>query len=257
MIKIVFLDFDQTLYSHYSKSIPASAVKALNILHDKGIQIFLSTGRSLCELDNFDISMVHIDGIIANNGQIACDMDGNIVFDFPLSGKLKEILVEKYKKKTVPMFFNTKDEIFANYINDAVIKTQNDINTPIPNVKEYNGENIYMCSAFYDDEKDWDDLLNLKDLANITYWHDGAVDIVPNNISKAKGVELLINKLNIKQEETMCFGDGDNDSDMIEFCNIGVAMGNATEKTKKVSDYVTDHIEENGIYNALKHYDVI
>ena len=57
MTKIIFIDFDGTLYSHTLKKIPESAVKALNDAHDKGIKVFLCTGRSLSELYNFDLSM--------------------------------------------------------------------------------------------------------------------------------------------------------------------------------------------------------
>jgi hydroxymethylpyrimidine pyrophosphatase-like HAD family hydrolase len=34
-------------------------------------------------------------------------------------------------------------------------------------------------------------------------------------------------------------------------------MGNAIEKVKKASDYITSDIDDNGIYNALKHFNVI
>ena len=55
----------------------------------------------------------------------------------------------------------------------------------------------------------------------------------------------------------MFFGDGDNDIELMEASKIGVAMGNGTEELKKVSDYVTDHIEEDGIYNALVKFEII
>jgi hydroxymethylpyrimidine pyrophosphatase-like HAD family hydrolase len=40
-------------------------------------------------------------------------------------------------------------------------------------------------------------------------------------------------------------------------CGIGVAMGNATEELKEASDYVTTGINEDGIWNALKHFELI
>ena len=55
----------------------------------------------------------------------------------------------------------------------------------------------------------------------------------------------------------MFFGDGDNDIELMEVAKIGVAMGNGTENLKKVSDYVTDDIEKDGIYNALVKLEII
>lgn len=257
MIKIAFFDFDQTLYSHYSNSIPKSAIEAVNQLRNNGVKIFICSGRSLCEMDNFDLSAITIDGMIANNGQVAYDADNNILFDHPMDGLLKEKIVKKFKEKKVPLFVNTDVDVFANFINDAVIQTQKDINSPCPEVREYNGEKIYMSSAFYNSESEWDDLESIKALANITYWHDGAVDIVPNTASKANGIREILQLYGINQDETIGFGDSENDIDMMEFCKIGIAVGNAQDDVKYAADYVTSHIEEDGIYNACKYFKLI
>ena len=55
----------------------------------------------------------------------------------------------------------------------------------------------------------------------------------------------------------MGIGDGENDIGMLQHCAIGIAMGNAADNTKKSADYVTDDIDEDGVYNALKHYGLI
>lgn len=61
----------------------------------------------------------------------------------------------------------------------------------------------------------------------------------------------------IKKEETMAFGDGHNDIDMLEYVHIGIAMGNANDEVKKHADDITDDIDQDGIYNALKKYHII
>lgn len=257
MTKIIFFDFDGTLYSHYTNCIPASCVEALNELHKKGIKVFLCSGRSLFELSYFDLSMIHVDGMIANNGQLIYDENNNIIYKHPFEGKLKELIIDKFNQKKVPIFINSGKMNFTNYINDKVIQTQNDINSPVPPIKEYEGEDIFMCSAFYSNPDDWDDLLGLKEYANITYWHDGAVDIIPNDINKAKGIEIVLNYYGLSKQEAIGVGDSENDVNMLKYCNIGIAVGNGTDEAKKAADYITDHIEENGIYNALKHYNII
>ena len=61
----------------------------------------------------------------------------------------------------------------------------------------------------------------------------------------------------ISQSETMAFGDGENDIDMIRFAGIGVAMDNGIPALQKAADYVTDDIDEDGIANALHHFGLI
>jgi len=55
----------------------------------------------------------------------------------------------------------------------------------------------------------------------------------------------------------MAIGDGENDLDMMEFAGISVAMGNAVPSVKAAADYVTDDVDHDGIYNALKHFNLI
>ena len=53
------------------------------------------------------------------------------------------------------------------------------------------------------------------------------------------------------------FGDGENDVEMLSFAGIGVAMGNAVDVTKACADYVTDHIDCDGVEKALRHFGLI
>ncbi len=42
-IKIIFTDIDQTLFSHRTKRVPESAIKAIKEMQSKGIKVFLSS----------------------------------------------------------------------------------------------------------------------------------------------------------------------------------------------------------------------
>lgn len=68
------------------------------------------------------------------------------------------------------------------------------------------------------------------------------------------GLSAIIARHGIKIEETMAFGDGGNDMSIIKKSGIGVAMGNANEPLKDVADYITDSVDEDGIYKALKRW---
>ena len=47
--------------------------------------------------------------------------------------------------------------------------------------------------------------------------------------------------------------DSMNDIEVVQEAGIGVAMGNAVDALKKVADYVTAPIGEDGIYKACEH----
>ena len=82
----------------------------------------------------------------------------------------------------------------------------------------------------------------------------------PNNLEinapgAAKGEALLrlAEKLGIEPQQTMGFGDGENDLTLIQKAGIGVAMGNAVESLKEEADYVTSTNDEDGVAAALEH----
>lgn len=78
------------------------------------------------------------------------------------------------------------------------------------------------------------------------------LEIVPVGINKAKGLEILLDKIGVKSSELIAFGDGYNDIPMIEFAGMGVAMGNAAEEIKNAADFVTRSNNDDGIVYALK-----
>ena len=75
--------------------------------------------------------------------------------------------------------------------------------------------------------------------------------------SKATGLSLFADYYRVKVSEIMACGDGGNDIPMLKAAGIGVAMGNASEKVQSVADFVTDTVDNNGLYKALKHFGVI
>ena len=81
--------------------------------------------------------------------------------------------------------------------------------------------------------------------------------LILNGVGKVAGIRYIIEKEGFLTEECIAFGDAENDIDMIEFCGIGVAMGNAQEKVKAVADYVTTDIDQDGVKNALQFYGII
>ena len=82
-------------------------------------------------------------------------------------------------------------------------------------------------------------------------------ECIRKDVNKGKTLKKLVESLGLSLKECIAFGDAINDRELLEMCGIGICMGNGSEKLKKVSDYVTTDIEDNGIYNALKHYNVI
>ena len=70
-------------------------------------------------------------------------------------------------------------------------------------------------------------------------------------------MEAICHHYGIRQEDTIAFGDGGNDIEMLQWAGIGIAMGNAGEETRAAADYVTDDVEKDGLWKAFEHFGLI
>ena len=73
-------------------------------------------------------------------------------------------------------------------------------------------------------------------------------------IEKASALAELSGILGNTREQLIACGDGLNDIPMLEYAGLAVAMGNAYEETKRVSDYVAATNEEDGVAEAIRKF---
>ena len=78
------------------------------------------------------------------------------------------------------------------------------------------------------------------------------LEISHKNSGKATGLAYVLDLLGIMPGETVAFGDGDNDAEMLEFAGLGVAMENATENCKAAADTVCGCCENDGVAKFLR-----
>ncbi|GAE44685.1 HAD family hydrolase [Mesobacillus boroniphilus] len=77
-------------------------------------------------------------------------------------------------------------------------------------------------------------------------------DVIRDHVNKGIGVEFLLKKLGIKREESIAFGDGMNDREMLKSAGEGFAMGNAHPDLFQYAKHKTTAVTNSGIFNGLK-----
>lgn len=80
------------------------------------------------------------------------------------------------------------------------------------------------------------------------------LEFTEKGVTKGTSLDHLIQKLGITREEVIAIGDSYNDQSMIEFAGLGVAMGNAPEDIKAISDYVTASNMEDGVAHVVEKF---
>ncbi len=256
MIKAIFFDIDSTLVSHTISDIPPGVLEAFDILRSKGVLLFLATGRHISEYPALPLHSYPFDGYIMQTGQICYDSSFHPLYEQPLSAADTRKLVDLFDMKEIPIVLVNRESLYINYVNDLVVRTQASISTRVPPVGKYMGEALFGGTVFGSREETGKIAAQLPGCMELR-WNPHASDLISSQAGKERGVRKMLEHYGIAREETMAFGDADNDLDMISFAGIGIAMGNGTPLLKKNADYITDSVDSGGILSALRHYELI
>ncbi len=259
MIKAIFFDVDGTLIPVSTRKIPTSTLEALNKLREKGIKLFVCTGRALPNIELIK-DYFQFDGYVVTNGQL-CLINDEIIYKNPINkDNVKNIIPYLIEHKIACDFIMT-DHVKTIFINDRVLELeellsgteQKRVESDITNIEN---EDVFQLSPFVLESEEKDLYPFMPDCTSAR-WYPTFLDFFPSTGGKAAGIEAIIQQLGIKQEETMAFGDGGNDIDMLKYVHIGVCMGNGLDHVKQIADYVTKNADDDGIVHALKKYKII
>ena len=257
-IKIISTDFDGTLLNS-NKRISENSKKELIKLKNNNYIIVGVTGRIL-ETIKEDIDINLFNYIIFNNGVNILNTKNNEInyngfIDKETAENITKLLTD-YKDKISYATFNEYYN-FPNYQSSSKnIKTINNLNEI--------EEQISKISIKLEDNKKIEQLKILieNNIKNINVFNsqdsfstNKFLMIQPKNINKEYALTKLTEKLNIKREEVIFFGDGLNDLELISSSFVTVAMKNALPIIKEKAKFITTYNNDNdGVINFLKEH---
>lgn len=246
MRKLVCFDSDGTFRHGKTGEVPESAIRAIKELQSRNIGVVLCTGRHPIELEKMDLLKYGFDGFVCVNGQLVLDKELNDISTKTIEGNDKEVLLKLFHSMTDPMILFERNRLFMNFHNELVEELKSDPQLYICDVDKYDGAEIFMATIIRPEEKH----IVVSNL-EVAPWHPFAHDIILPGLGKKYGVERYMEKEGIEWSNVIAFGDSGNDTEMLEYAGLGIAMGNAKDEVKRIAKYVTDCVEENGILNAL------
>lgn len=268
---IIFLDVDGTIINYEAKY-PKSASIAISKARKNGHQVFLCTGCSKFEIENrhFDFE---VDGMIGGNGNYI-EYHNEVIYHNPLTLEQCIHFVDWCKERGLAHRLECNEGI---YISDDYVEKSYKARMKYRHGEGKEGEvfedpswihgNMYRDNvnktAFvlstYNDYLDAKE--EFKDMTVGTWGGKGELalygDTSPLGISKKSAVEFILNYMHEDKKDTFGFGDSKSDLPLFEAVNIKVAMGNGGIEIKEKADYITDSVDDNGLYNAFKHFNLI
>lgn len=80
------------------------------------------------------------------------------------------------------------------------------------------------------------------------------LDLAPEGVSKASGMEWVCAELGVDAADVLAIGDGRNDTELLRWAGHGVAMGQAPAVVREAADEVTGPVTEDGAAQVLRRW---
>ena len=271
-IRAILLDIDGTL-TNDQKVITPRTREALLKAQEKGVVLVLASGRTANGLSTYaaDLDLAHHNGVLVcyNGAKSLNCQTGDVYFEQSLTVEQGKRVLEHMKKFDVAPVIDHGEYM---YVNNCFFTIERDGETWYILEYEAHSNNYKLCEkhdlAAY---ADWriNKILNAgqpeylqKHAQEMAAPFEGELssmftapwyyEFTPLGVDKVRALKDTFEVLGIDQSEVMSFGDAQNDATMIEWAEVGVAMGNAVDEVKALADYVTLDNNSDGIAYALE-----
>ena len=262
-IKLIVIDADDTLLN--SKKEMSSENKAAIIDAEKqGIRVVIASGRPYAKAI-IDIYK-ELNKYNENNYFIA--YNGASIYDIKTGKSLFEDALDKNDILFLEKYFKNLNLSSARYVHldeNVTVINPNDYsyleykyNYKDYVVDDFKKNKIIKAYKYQiaDEPEIIENLFNslpkeIFEKYSVTITMPCFLEFMKKDVNKFTAIKKLAKKINISDDEIMAIGDSMNDYQMIEKSHIGVAMENAIDKVKKVSNFITKSNENSGVAFAI------
>lgn len=264
-MSIVFFDIDGTFLSEVTHQIPESAVKGLRELQRNGHLAFINTGRTLRGIPD-EIISCGFDGYVCGCGTHIYYREKRLL-EHKIPADLCIEMVEKLREMKQPVFYEDEDAIYFEkhyeIENEGIVKAR-EILEP-RGITKYLPEDIRNHPVLFDkvfihmphNGYEAETRTYLEERFHCIDRGNNAVEVTQRGFTKATGIRFLCEYLDTDIRDCYAFGDSMNDFEMLREAGHAAAMGVCDERILPYCEYRTAKVEEDGIYQGLKHFGLI
>lgn len=260
---MLFFDIDGTLVTEDErKYLPPSAKEAISLARENGHLTFINTGRVLINIGSY-IRDIGFDGYVCGCGTYIHYNDKPLYHNLLSKELCHKTALFARECKMNALFESAEkngiDPLLADY--PELVRLQKRFETSGRLINDYVGDKNFSFDKFTGWYDETCDLERFKQgiAKDFDYIHrgQGFCEIIPKGHSKASGIDYLCKHFRIPLERCYAFGDSTNDLSMLCHVPNSIGMANGMQEVLDVVSYVTDSVEDDGLYNAMKHFKLI
>jgi Cof subfamily protein (haloacid dehalogenase superfamily) len=262
-IQMIVTDIDGTLLNS-DHNISERNMKALKAAHAQGVKIVLATGKAaqagqtIIEQVGIPMTGIYIQGLLLMNE------DGRTFGQQTLHSDIARQVITYADERGFSIIAYGSSKLYAktidSYVRDFTVPYHEllpEAVGPLQNILWNTA--IHKLSIAGDPRAitalRWQ--LNAQLNGKVRLLQAGVpqmVEVLPTGGGKGNALKTLLKEMNIKPEHVLAIGDAENDIDMLQMAGIGVAVGNADDKTKAAARHVVASNNEDGFAEAIERF---
>ena len=243
-IKMIVTDLDGTLL-RTDKSISNYTKNVLNKCRESGIKVVYATGRGGSAERVAPSSL--FDGRIIMNGAIG-KIGGTIVYSRLIPYQTARPLLTACSESGINITSEISGMHYSNFVVTDFWPQLTNFQIVDFSQHEMDAEKIYSPNPIPKNKLFIEQLIPEGLYSLVTADGTGTLlQIMHKDATKAKAVSELALLWDIAPSGIVAFGDDLNDIDMLSYAGVGVAMGNALDEVKAVSNFICSNNDDDGL----------
>lgn len=254
--KMLALDVDGTLVD-FEDHMSDRVRRTVRAARDAGLHVVISTGRSTpgvmdaAQMLGFDEGLA-----VASNGAVTfsyspVEVLSTVTFD---ASETVKLVLEQVPDAAVAV-----EEVGRGYrLNKPFPSGELNGEMIVQSIEELVGEPVtrVIIRSPGQSAQEFTQVAERLGLHGINYFvgYTAWLDLAPEGVSKASGLESICARLDVDASEVLALGDGLNDLEMLRWAGRGVAMGGSAPQVLEAADDVTGSVYEDGLADEIERW---
>lgn len=256
-IRLVVSDMDGTLLNSKHEVSPRF-FELFKQLQSLGITFVAASGRQYYSIIDKLHAIKDDIIVIAENGALTMQRDQELqttALDFDTYLEVLNLTSKIEGSQTILCgrdkgYFENHGDDFTNLVSEFYARYQ-----VVDNLSDIDNEQylkLAICNRQGSEKHIYPHVKHLEDRLKIKVSGEIWLDISHQKADKGNALQQLQEQLNIPKEETMAFGDFNNDLEMLSRANFSFAMENAHPNITKAAKYQTKSNNDYGVERILE-----
>lgn len=258
MIKLIATDLDGTIVPEGTFDINPEYDVVLSKLIEKGVNVILASGRHANNIRKLLPSIKDKAYILSDTGATLLHKDKALIKHYMNNETVRYLLDYLHDEAGCEVAISNNIGYYTEhrdvFINENVFSNVEEVGYIVDDVKKHLNDVTKLTVMTKDNVQKTMAPLKEKFKDELHIVQSGSIwfDITKIGVTKGEGVKFVQELLGIKKDETIGFGNSENDIPLLNECGTAYTVSDADENVKKHADAVVPDVYNDGVLNELK-----